>query len=317
MHLLLALLLLLSPAACAQPTPLRATPLPLAAENAPERIGPLRFAGALHITSSDRRFGGISGLLVDADFALTAVTDTGLWVRARLVIEGDRLEGIDSLALLPIRDGTGQPLPRGLMADAESLARLPDGRLLVGFERWARIRAFAAPEAPGLFFQAPPGVEQLPANEGLESLTALADGRLLAIEEGLNGGAPRRAWLGTAEGWTALRYAVENGWRPTDAAGLPDGGALVLERRFSVLGGFAGRVMHLPAALLRRAHADSLLAPHEIARVEPPLLSDNFEAIAVTPRAGGGLWVFIASDDNFHQLQRTLLLAFVLDQPLP
>jgi hypothetical protein len=294
----------------------RATPLPLAAENAPDRLGPLRFAGALHITSSDRRFGGISGLLVDPDFALTAVTDTGMWVRAKLVVRDDRLEGITELDLLPIHDGAGQPLPRGFMADAESLTRLADGRLLVGFERWARIRAFASPEAAGLYFQAPPGVEQLPGNEGLESLTALADGRLLAIEEGLNSGAPRRAWLGGAGGWIAVGYAVDNGWRPTDAAGLSDGGALVLERRFSVLGGFASRIMHLAPTALRDAAAGSLLQPRELARLEPPLLLDNFEAIAVAPRAGGGLWVFVASDDNFHQLQRTLLLAFILDRPL-
>jgi hypothetical protein len=295
----------------------RGTKLPLAAENAPDRLGPLRFAGALHVTSADRRFGGVSGMLVDPDLTMTAITDVGMWVRARLLIRDDRLDGITDLELLPIRDGAGQPLPRGFMADAESLARLPDGRLLVGFERWARIRAFAAPGAPGDYFPAPPGVEQLPANEGLETLTALADGRLLAVEEGRDGPLPRHAWLGGAEGWTAMRYAVENGWRPTDAAGLPDGGALVLERRFSVLGGFAGRIMHLPAAALKAAGPDTLLVSREVARLEPPLLSDNYEAIAVAPRAGGGLWVFVASDDNFHPLQRTLLLAFVLDRPLP
>lgn len=315
---LLLLVLLLLPAGCAGETaPVRGTPLPLAAANPPDRLGPLGFAGALEVTSSDRRFGGISGMLVDRDFRLTAISDTGMWVTARLLIEGDRLIGISGLDLLAIRDGAGQQLARGFMADAESLARLPDGRLLVGFERWARLRAFAAPGAPGLYFQAPPGVEQLAANEGMEALTLLADGRLLVIEEGLDSALPRHAWLGGAPGWTGLRYRAEQGFRPTDAAGLPDGGALVLERSFSLFGGFAGRIMHLPASQLGAAGPGTTLQPRELARLAPPLLADNFEAIAVAPRASGGVWVFVASDDNFHPLQRTLLLAFILDQAPP
>jgi hypothetical protein len=287
--------------------------VPLALEDAPAAIGPLRFAGAVELRAADPRFGGLSGLLVSDDLALLGVTDTALWVRARLVVERDRLVGIAAPELLPIRGGAGQPLPRGRLGDAEALTRAPDGRLLVAFERWHRIRAFAGPEAPGLFFPAPPGSETLPGNEGLETLTALADGRLLAIEEGLENGVPRRAWLGGERGWMPLAYAHEPGWRPTDAGGLPDGGALVLERRFGALFGFAGRIMHIPAAALRQAAAGTTLAAREIARLAPPLLADNFEALAIARRPDGSLWVFVASDDNFNSLQRTLLLAFVLD----
>lgn len=317
MHRLLAALcaaLLAANAACAQPAPLRAVPLPLAAEDAPERLGPFRFAGALHLTSADRRFGGVSGMLVDAGLNLVGVTDAGLWVTARLVIERDRLVGLADLALRPIRDSAGQPLARGFMADAEALARLPDGRLVVAFERWHRMRVHAGPDAPGLYLEAPAGVAQLSGNEGIEALTALSDGRLLAIEEGSDDDRPRRAWLGGAgRAWLSLSYRTTPGWRPTDAAGLPDGGALVLERSFSLFGGFAGRIMHLPAASLAAAAEGAVLAARELARLSPPLLADNFEALAIAPRAAGGFWVFVASDDNFHPLQRTLLLAFVLE----
>ena len=89
------------------------------------------------------------------------------------------------------------------------------------------------------------------------------------------------------------------------AAALPDGGALVLERRFGWLSGFASRIMRLEAAGL----AAPVLAGDEIARLVPPLLSDNFEGIAVAP-AGAGLHVLLISDDNFFFLQRTLLLLF-------
>jgi hypothetical protein len=55
-----------------------------------------------------------------------------------------------------------------------------------------------------------------------------------------------------------------------------------------------------------------VLAGAEIARLEPPLLADNFEGIAVAP-AHRGLHVLLVSDDNFHPLQRTLLLLFRYD----
>jgi hypothetical protein len=306
---------------------LRTLPIALAPENPPDRLGSLRFIGARQFLAADPRVGGVSGLLVDDALRLTAVTDTGLWLTARIVIAADRLAGVEDLVVAPIQDGAGQPLPRGRMGDAESLARLPDGSLLVGFERWHRIRRFASPTAPGLFFPTPPGLEVAPGNEALETLTTLADGRLLAIEEGRDDDTPRRAWLGGpalggAAGWAQLTYQAALGFRPTDAAGLPAGGpsaggALVLERSFSPWRGFGSRIAHLGAAALAGAAAGTTLRPVEVARIEPPLLSDNYEAIAVARRQAGGLYVFLASDDNFNALQRTLLLAFVLEDALP
>ncbi len=293
--------------------------MPLALENPPERIGALRFLGGVQLQSADPRLGGISGLLVDDALNLTAVTDTGLWVTARIDMANDRLAGVSGLALFPIRDGSGQPLPRGPMADAESLARLPDGSLLVGFERWHRIRRFARPDAPGDYFTAPPGLETASGNAALESLTLLADGRLLALEEGTDEtGAPRRAWLGGAGGWTTLAYRPAELFRPTDAAGLPDsggfqGGALVLERSFAVLRGFGSRITHVSRAQLDAAGPGTVLEPEEVARIVPPLTTENFEGIAVARRPAGGLYVFLVSDDNFNALQRTLLFAFALE----
>ena len=39
---------------------------------------------------------------------------------------------------------------------------------------------------------------------------------------------------------------------------------------------------------------------------------DNFEGITVRPREDGGVRIFIISDDNFSERQRTLLMAFDL-----
>jgi len=43
---------------------------------------------------------------------------------------------------------------------------------------------------------------------------------------------------------------------------------------------------------------------------------DNFEGIAVVPRATGGIRLYIVSDDNASASQRTYLLAFDW-QPAP
>ena len=51
-----------------------------------------------------------------------------------------------------------------------------------------------------------------------------------------------------------------------------------------------------------------------LARFAPPLTVDNFEGLAVARDADGATLVYILSDDNFHFLQRTLLLLFRLGE---
>jgi hypothetical protein len=272
----------------------------------------LLFRGALALGGDDAAFGGLSGMLLSPDGTMTAITDQAQWFRGRIERDGEgMLTGIAAPRLSPIRDGNGAALRPGRAGDAEALARLADGRLLVAFERWHRIRAFADADAPGLFFPAPPGSATLTANAGLETLTALADGRLLAIAEGVAEDGTCPAWLGRGDGstWAGHRYRPGPDLAPVDAAGLPDGGALVLERRVSLLTGFTSRIAWLPHA----AFARDVLEPVEIATIAPPLASDNYEAIAVARHEDGALDVAILSDDNFSLFQRNILMLFRLD----
>ena len=55
----------------------------------------------------------------------------------------------------------------------------------------------------------------------------------------------------------------------------------------------------------------ALGVPEEIARLAPPLTVDNMEALAIR-REGGRTFIYLASDDNFSPLQRTLLMKFEL-----
>jgi hypothetical protein len=270
--------------------------------------------GGLVLDSSVIGFGGLSALHLDQELRVTAVSDLARWMTARLVLRDGRLEGLTELRTGMLRDGSGRPLARGYTGDSESLARLPDGSWLVGFERWHRIRTYRDIDAPGRYVEAPPGLELAPANGGLESLAVLADGQWLAIAEGSAATQPRDtrpAWLGGPGRWRPVQYQPGEGFSPADAAPLPDGGALVLERSFSLFGGFGSRLVRIPPAQLHDPAPGAVLVGEELLRFAAPLPSDNFEGVSAA-RIGGRTLVALVSDDNENPLQRGLLLLFVL-----
>ncbi len=294
--------------AAAQPRAPLAAPL-----NFPDLPGsPLRPLGGFEIDRAVLGFGGLSGLHLSPDLTLTAVSDLARFAEFTLSLD----EALRPRALVLRRagrlgDGSGRPLPRGFAGDAEALARLPDGRWLVAFERWHRIRAYRDLAGPGLYVEAPPGLERTPINGGLEALTVLEDGRWLAFAEdlaALDAPGAVTGWIGGPGAWRELAYQPAMGHAPVDAAALPGGGTLVLERAFSLLGGFSARLCRLPAASLA---AGALLQPEELLRFAAPLPVDNFEGIAAA-RIAGRILVAVVSDDNENRLQRTLVLLFEL-----
>lgn len=82
----------------------QATPVGLSTSGAAvDRVGALVFKGGLVLTSSDKRFGGLSGLQVSADGRrLRAVSDEGSWLEARLEYdERGFLTGLSEAELKP------------------------------------------------------------------------------------------------------------------------------------------------------------------------------------------------------------------------
>jgi hypothetical protein len=279
----------------------------------PEIPGPLRPLGGLVIDAKALGGGGFSGVHLAPDLALTLISDRGHWAEGRLLLDGLTPVGLHPLRHGPLRDEAGKPIPRGFAADTEALARRPDGTWLVAFERRHRIRAYRRLDGPGLYVAAPPGLEAAPPNGGLESLAVLQDGRLFTIAETFS--PPdrpelRHAWLGVPGRWMPLYWQPAPGFHPTDAAILPDGRALVLERRFSLLGGFRARLALTTPDALRSAREGAVLRGETILMLDDaPLPSENWEAVAVT-RFGDQTLVALISDDNESILQRSLLLLF-------
>lgn len=291
-------------------------------------VGPLRFLGGLEIAGGDR-VGGLSGLWVDpAGERFVAVGDTGLVVDGRLRTDAaGRLAGVTQVGArpLPVEEGVSHRKHR---TDAEDLTRLADGSWLVSLERDHRILRYSAgdhgPEGTPTPIPLPPEAEDAPENGGLEALTRLPDGRLLVLEEGGDDGRQeRRAWISgvgspkeavprSAADWQPLAYIAAPRYRPTGVAPLPDGGVLVLERRVSLLGGWSSRLVRVASQQLR---AGAVVEGEELARLESPLVNDNFEGIATRPGPAGETLVYLLSDNNFSSLQRTYLLQFVLDGP--
>jgi hypothetical protein len=287
---------------------------PLARPVPPLRLPPgsrLESLGGLLLNRGRIGFGGLSSLRIDDDLLLTAVSDTGFWLQARLQLD-DRLrpQGLAELQTGPLSTGLIIPLPGRFDQDAESLEHGPDGRWLVGFERWQRIRSYAALSGAGAPVETPPGLADSPLNAGLESLAILADGRWLAISEGLHDGIPaghRRAWLGApGRGWMALSYAPAPGFNPTDASALPDGSALILERRFGLLSGFQGRLCRISAPALSMAAPGQVLRPEVVLDGLP---GENWEGVSGFVRDGRQC-VAILADDNEMPVQQGLLLLF-------
>jgi hypothetical protein len=288
---------------------------------APEetRFGPLTWRGGLEITSPDPRFGGLSGLLVSADGRhLTAVTDRGHWVSARILYDREgNLSGLAEAEIAPLHGPKGGHLKTKKMQDAESLARLPDGSLLVAFERRHRIWRYPVRQRPlsgrPRALDPPPGLDKVKSNSGMEALAALPGGGLLAVVEGRKTDARNPAYLWRGGAWTALGYRREGRFRPTGATVLPDGGVLVVERRFNAMEGLGIRLVRLPAAALDPTPAPgTVLEGEEVARLAPPLTLDNMEGIAARRGENGETLITLVSDDNFNAIQRTLLLVFEL-----
>ena len=297
-----------------EPLPLTATPVPLdPSDPARTDVGALHYLGGLVLRSSNPAFGGVSALRAGPGGRLLGITDTGAWVSFGMVLRGQRLVGVRSGWMAPLRDEHGEVAHAKADADAEGLDWHPGtGEAVVSLEQDHRLMLFRGIDAadpatldrPAVATVRNPGTARWPANGGGEAEVDLADGSRLIFEEEGQDAAGASDVLQVRGGVTQLlRYTPPAGYRPTDAVELRPGVLLVLNRRFTPLEGVSAALV-----LVRVGPA---MHGREIARLAAPLSVDNMEGMALE-QSGGQTVITLVSDDNFNALQRTLLLRFAV-----
>ena len=268
------------------------------------RVGELVFLRGWALSSPEPRFGAISAMQVEKG-QVTALGDTGTIFRFAVPLAA----GSASLRIEPLPRTTGRAKSSH---DTEAML-LADGRAWIAFERQNGVVRFRRADWREESATQPPLMRSWRGNSGPEGMVRLADGRFIIFSEGRDNGAPFSPVVLFAgdpavpgSPAVALRYRRQPGFRVTDAAVMPDGRLLILDRRFSWLDGAAAR---LSVAESSGLGAGATIEGRQIAELRAPLAVDNMEALSVV-REGGRTIVRIASDDNFMGAQRTLLLEF-------
>ena len=285
------------------------------------RFGDLEYRGGLILTCSNSAFGGFSALRMQSNGShFIALSDHSNWLRGRVIYEGIRPAAIADAVMAPVLFDDLQPSGR---LDSESLAE-DRGILYVGVEGRNQILRFnykkSGFQAIGKPIAVPPGIKTLPGNQGLEALVFVPKpfpqrGTLIAISErGLNEAGDIKAFLMGGRPPGAFSVKRSGNYDVSDAALLPSGDLLILERRYSLTSGVSVRIRRIKLAEIRPGVT---VDGPSIFEVDGRCAIDNAEALSVHRSCGGQIILTLLTDDNFSPLQKTLLLQFTLAESNP
>lgn len=270
-----------------------------------DRIGEFAIEGVWELRSTNSHFGGYSALLALPDGRLLAASDRGRFLRFAPPGAAPSVPELGAIG--------GEATENKHAVDAEALASDPAAdRIWVAYEGRNSIVRFGPTLVEGESVS-PPAMRRWSSNGGPEGLARLPDGRFLVLQEGRPDWSEQRheALLfpgDPVEGAAPVefRYAPPAGYRPVDAAPLPDGRVLILHRAVTLGLPYAFAV-RIAVADPEEIRAGEVWRGREIGAIAAPLPADNFEGIAAVPRADGSVTVWLISDDNNAALQRTLL----------
>ncbi len=270
----------------------------------------VRFAGGVQIVLDETSpLHSLSDFKLDGDGGFVSVTDAGDLARGRLVLNArGRLTGVADLQYRRLTLLSGAPIVEKRDGDAEGLALTAGGEVIVSFERDHRIWNYGPANAP----RSVPTVLarpdfHFPNNDGMEGISVAPDGLRVAGESGgVWDCRPSACAVVVAPPPTPLTDAE---FRITGMDRDPSGaGWFVLQRSFSQPADVRARI--------RRMAPDGTLGP-VLVELKFPGTTDNFEGLAAVAQQGGTR-LYILSDDNASEKQRTLLLAFdVVTRPAP
>ncbi len=284
------------------------------------RFGRLEFIGGLEFSSPDGRLQSLSSIRFRRDGkSFVSVLDTGDWLTGRIdrAIDG-RLSGLSGVSIHPILLASGRSGSK-MTTDAEGLALRP-GQAIVSFEQQHRVDVFADPGFEGsppvksLDFLIP--ARELRRNAGMETVVAAPassplKGSLMVIaERSLDDKGNMLAAIleGPMKGqFTVVRH---DPFDATDGAFLPNGDFVLLERRFSFLGGLGMRIRLIPGDSIRPGAA---VDGEVLLEADLGSAIDNMEGIDVIAGPEGKPHLILVSDDNGNLFQRNVMLEFRLN----
>ncbi len=298
-----------------QPVPL--APVPNAAIDIKARVvmntivatrSPFHFVKAWTLSSANRDFGSVSAMMRDSS-GFTTISDHGAITRFKMSADSE------------IFNASIAPLPRGCAADelktsrdAESLSRNPrTGEVLIGFEWSNSICRSEASLTKALKRTAPQAMRAWPILAGAEALVTLRGGATIVFAEQSSVAGETSPMLifdgdptSASTRVSKASYRPPAGYKPTDAAQLPDGRLVIVNRRYEFPLRFSAVITIANLEGLRRG---GTLSGEIVARLDDQSIAENYEAIAVSQK-GERTFVWVMSDDNFIALQSTKLLMF-------
>lgn len=288
-------------------------------------FGDLVYRNGFVLTSSSPFWGGLSGITISKQGAHVAmVSDAGFWARMELSYAQNRLRPPASALIGPLRALGDKPLKRDKDRDAEAITLVKGSKFfseaLISFEDNHRIGRFQLKKdgikGPKAYLKLPSITSRLRGNAGLEAMAVLRSGALkgslVAIAQS------RKDKRGNFIGWLVRKGKISkirftppplDTYRITDAASLPNGDLLLLERRYKFL------TVNIRVRYVRQKELRSglpikgrvlLRANSNKHRV------DNMEGIAVHTNKLGETILTLISDDNFNSFQQTLFMQFAL-----
>jgi len=253
----------------------------------PADVYPLKLAGAWELSGADPRFGGFSGLAIDGG-ALLALTDRGSVARLPKPDSASRTATIEELPDGPYSGAYNSN------RDTEAIVRDPLGRRWwVAFEKHHELWLYDPAFTRGLK-RIELGRRRWPVNVGIEGLVALPGPELLLFAEGSSRLFDMRESRAVAVEVSGRR------WKISEAAKLPDGRIVGIERRFTATG-FQNALVTIERA--KSGYRIGARVPLRVGWL------DNIEGMAGEMLPGGTIRLWMISDDNFQRPLRTLLLA--------
>jgi hypothetical protein len=284
------------------------------------RFGALDFIGGIEFSSMDGRLQSLSSIRFRHDGrSFVSVLDTGDWLTGRIDRDAQgRISGISNASIDPILLSNGRSGSKS-KTDAEGLALRP-GQAIVSFEQRHRVDVYPDPgfetakPMKSLDFLIP--TKELRRNAGIETVvaspssSALQGGLVVVAERSLdeNGNMLAAVLDGPRKGpFTVVRH---DPFDATDGAFLPDGDFLLLERRFSFLGGLGMRIRRIKGDSIRPG---AVVDGDILLEADMSYAIDNMEGLDVVPGPEGKPHLILISDDNGNLLQRNIMLEFRLN----